>query len=100
MTLYLICMSHDTPHWCVTLSQVSSSTVAHTSQAQSRFQATYIDRIENDTLLSIVKGTATWRKDLRRETEGYYIYLPKLQEYCPIHYIEEDRLWVYVAINE
>ncbi len=61
---------------------------------------TYIDHIEQDTLSSIVKGTATWRKDPGRETEGYYIYLSKVQEYCPIHYIEEDYLWVYIAVNE
>ncbi len=61
---------------------------------------TYINHIEKDTLSSIVKGTATWRKDPGRETEGYYIYLPKLQEYHPIHYIEEDCLWVYITVNE
>ncbi len=79
------------PCWCVTLSQVSL-TVAQTSQARTRFQALYIDWIENDTLSSIIKGTATWRKDPGRESEGYYVYLPKIQEYHPIHYIEEDCL--------
>src|SRR6266702_2268598 len=41
-----------------------------------------------------------WRRDPGRETEGYYIFLHRLQEYRPIHYIEEDRLWVYIAVDE
>ncbi len=74
--------------------------MAQTSQARSKFQATYIDRLEDDTLSSIVKGTAIWRKDPGRETEGYYVYLSKIQEYHPIHYIEEDCLWAFIAVNE
>ncbi len=47
-----------------------------------------------------MKGTAIWRKDPGRETEGYYVYLSKIQEYRPIHYIKEDRLWVFIAVNK
>jgi len=74
--------------------------VAQTSRAQLKFQPTYIDQIEKDTLSSIVKGTTTWRKDPGRLTEGYYIYLPNIQEYCAIHYIEEDHLWAFIAVNK
>ncbi len=84
------CMLHDMPHWCITLSQVSSSKVALDSRARTRFQASYIDRIQDNTLLANVKGTAVWRKDPGRQTEGYYVFSPKLNKYQAIHYIKED----------
>src|SRR6266704_2770831 len=87
------------PHWCVTLSQVSP-TVALDSSTRSRFQASYIDRIEDNTLSANIKGTAVWRTDPGRQTEGYYVFSPKLNEYQAIHYIEEDRLWAFVACDK
>jgi len=74
--------------------------VALDSRARTRFQASYIDRIEKDTLSPNVKGTAIWRTDPARQTEGYYVFSPKLNEYRAIHYIEEDRLWAFVACDE
>ncbi len=70
------------------------------SRARSQFQASYIDRIENNTLSPNIKGTAVWRTDPSRQTEGYYVFSPKLNEYRAVHYIEEDRLWAFIACNE
>ncbi len=70
------------------------------SRARTRFQASYIDRIQDNTLSSIIKGTAVWRTDPGRQTEGYYIFSPKLNEYRAIHYIEEDRLWAFIACDK
>ncbi len=70
------------------------------SRARSWFQASYIDRIKDNTLSANVKGTAVWRTDPGRQTEGYYIFSPKLHKYRAIHYIEEDWLWAFVACDE
>ncbi len=70
------------------------------SRARTRFQALYIDRIQDDTLSPNIKGTAVWRTDPARQTEGYYVFSPKLNEYWAIHYIEEDRLWAFIACDE
>jgi len=74
--------------------------VALNSRARSKFQALYINQIEDNTLSANIKGTAVWRIDPRRQTEGYYIFSPKLNEYRAIHYIEEDRLWAFIACDE
>jgi len=74
--------------------------VALDSRARSRFQASYINRLEDDSLSANVKGTAIWRTDPGRQTEGYYVFSPKLNEYQAIHYIEEDQLWAFVACDE
>ncbi len=74
--------------------------MALTSRARSKFQPSYIERISDDTLSQNIKGVAVWRQDPGRETEGYYIFSHRLNEYRPIHYIEEDRLWVYIAVDE
>ena len=41
-----------------------------------------------------------WRRDPRRQTEGYYVYIPKIQVYCAIHYIKEDHLWLYIVVDK
>ncbi len=92
-------MSHDNAGCGVTLYRVSPN-VALTSRARSKFQPTYIDRIESDTLSANIKGVAVWRRNPGRETEGYYIFLHRLNEYRPIHFIDEDRLWVYIAVDK
>ncbi len=74
--------------------------MALNSRARSHFQASYIDQIEDDTLSANIKGTAIWRTDPGRQTEGYYIFSPKLNKYQAIHYIKEDRLWAFVACDE
>src|SRR6266571_9197679 len=91
--------SHDNAGCGVTLYRVSPN-VALVSRARLKFQPTYIDQIESDTLSQNIKGVAVWRRDPGRETEGYYIFSNRLNGYRPIHYIQEDRLWVYVAVDE
>src|SRR6266702_3136397 len=92
-------MSHDNASCGITLYRVSSN-VALTSRARTKFQPSYIDRTESDTLSQNIKGVAVWRRDPGRETEGYYIFSHRLSKYWPIHYIEEDHLWVYIAVDE
>src|SRR6266581_1762651 len=91
--------SHDNAGCGVTLYRVSPN-VALVSRARSKFQPSYIERLESDTLSPNIKGVAVWRRDPGRETEGYYIFSHRLSEYRPIHFIKEDRLWVYIAVDE
>jgi len=72
--------------------------VALTSRSRATFQSELIEQSTKDKYPDYIKGAAVYKSF--DEQEGYYVFDKDLQEYIPIHYLEDKCIWVLIDYDD